>query len=106
MQSELHLVEGSGLGSAGAILERTYCPPFNLEEQYGRQAWNRKFIYNVFYLSINLLFFKGQSGFIGRALGGWTLRNHIAAGSGVPTQIGTTFFRLPGLWCMRWHRLR
>ena len=64
--------------------------PFNLDEQYGRQAWDRKFIYNVF-LVYQPPFFKGQSGFLGRALGGWTFATIFAAGSGVPTQVGTTF---------------
>jgi hypothetical protein len=52
-------------------------------------AWDRKFIYNVFVV-YQPPFFKGQSGFIGRALGGWTFATIFAAGSGVPTQVGTT----------------
>ncbi|MFZ0275728.1 MAG: carboxypeptidase-like regulatory domain-containing protein [Candidatus Sulfotelmatobacter sp.] len=68
----------------------TALDPFNLQEQYGRQAWDRKFIYNVF-LVYQPPFFKGQSGFIGRALGGWTFATIFAAGSGVPTQVGTTY---------------
>ncbi len=63
---------------------------FNLGEQYGRQAWDRKFIYNA-YLVYQPPFFKGQSGFMGRILGGWTFASIFAAGSGVPTQVGTTF---------------
>jgi hypothetical protein len=68
----------------------TALDPFNLDEQYGRQAWDRKFIYNVFVV-YQPPFFKGQSGFMGRALGGWTFATIFAAGSGVPTQVGTTF---------------
>jgi len=63
---------------------------FNLREQYGRQAWDRKFIYNM-YVVYQPPFFKGQSGFMGRVLGGWTFATIFAAGSGVPTQVGTTF---------------
>ena len=63
---------------------------FNLAEQYGRQAWDRKIIYNAF-LVYQPPFFKGQSGFMGRVLGGWTFATIFAAGSGVPTQVGTTF---------------
>jgi hypothetical protein len=63
---------------------------FNLAEQYGRQAWDRKFIYNTF-LVYQPPFYKGQSGAIGRILGGWTFATIFAAGSGVPTQVGTTF---------------
>jgi hypothetical protein len=64
--------------------------PFNLGEQYGRQAWDRKFIYNTF-LIYQPPFYKGQQGLIGRTLGGWTFSTIFAAGSGVPTQIATTF---------------
>jgi hypothetical protein len=63
---------------------------FNLAEQYGRQAWDRKFIYNVYFVYQPTLF-KGQNGLMGRALGGWTFATIFAAGSGVPTQVGTTF---------------
>jgi Carboxypeptidase regulatory-like domain len=62
---------------------------FDPGEQYGRQAWDRKFIYNVFVV-YQPAFFKGQSGFLGHALGGWTFSTIFAAGSGVPTQVGTT----------------
>ncbi len=62
---------------------------FNPGEQYGRQAWDRKFIYNAL-LVYQPPFYKGQSGFLGHALGGWTFSTIFAAGSGVPTQIGTT----------------
>ncbi len=68
----------------------TALDPFNLKEQYGRQAWDRKFIYNVFVV-YQPPFFKGQSGLMGRVLGGWTFASIFAAGSGVPTQVGTTF---------------
>ncbi len=86
------MFQGFGLWSAGAILERvlTALDPFNLDEQYGRQAWDRKFIYNVFVV-YQPPFFKGQSGFMGRALGGWTFASIFAAGSGQPTQVGTTY---------------
>ncbi len=64
--------------------------PFNLQEQYGRQAWDRKILYNAF-LVYQPPFYKGQNGAIGRILGGWTFSTIFAAGSGVPTQVGTTF---------------
>ncbi len=83
----------------------TALDPFNLKEQYGRQAWDRKFIYNVF-LVYQPPFFKGQSGILGRVLGGWTFATIFAAGSGIPTQVGTIFWRLPGLRCVRRSWLR
>jgi hypothetical protein len=80
-----------GLGSqAQSSSVLTALDPFNLNEQYGRQAWDRKILYNVF-LVYQPPFFKGQSGFMGRALGGWTFATIFSAGSGVPTQVGTTF---------------
>ncbi|MFY9909365.1 MAG: carboxypeptidase-like regulatory domain-containing protein [Candidatus Sulfotelmatobacter sp.] len=63
---------------------------FNLAEQYGRQAWDRKFLYNMF-LVYQPPFYKGQSGAMGRILGGWTFATIFAAGSGLPTQVGTTY---------------
>jgi Carboxypeptidase regulatory-like domain len=91
MQSNFTWSKALGLGSqAQSSSVLTALDPFNLKEQYGRQAWDRKFLYNVF-LVYQPPFFKGQSGFLGRALGGWTFATIFAAGSGVPTQVGTTF---------------
>jgi len=64
--------------------------PFNMSEMYGRQAFDRKFIYNMFVV-YQPPFFKGQSGFLGRALGGWTFATVFTAGTGLPFQAVTTF---------------
>jgi hypothetical protein len=91
MQSNFTWSKALGLGAqaqSSSIL--TALDPFNLKEQYGRQAWDRKFLYTAFFV-YQPPFFKGQSGFLGRALGGWTFATIFAAGSGVPTQVGTTF---------------
>jgi hypothetical protein len=91
MQSNFTWSKALGLGAqAQSSSVLTALDPFNLKEQYGRQAWDRKFIYNAF-LVYQPPFFKGQSGFLGRALGGWTFATIFAAGSGVPTQVGTTY---------------
>ncbi len=91
MQSNFTWSKALGLGSqAQSSSVLTALDPFNLKEQYGRQAWDRKILYNVFFV-YQPPFFKGQSGFLGRALGGWTFATIFAAGSGVPTQVGTTF---------------
>ena len=76
--------------NAQSSSELTALDPFNLDLMYGRQAWDRKFIYNAL-LVYQEPFYKGQSGVIGRVLGGWTFSTIFAAGSGVPTQVGTTF---------------
>jgi hypothetical protein len=91
MQNNFTWSKALGLGAqAQSSSVLTALDPFNLDEQYGRQAWDRKLIYNVF-LVYQPPFFKGQSGFMGRILGGWTFATIFAAGSGVPTQVGTTF---------------
>jgi Carboxypeptidase regulatory-like domain len=91
MQSNFTWSKALGLGAqAQSSSVLTALDPFNLKEMYGRQAWDRKFIYNAFFV-YQPPFFKGQSGFMGRVLGGWTFATIFAAGSGVPTQVGTTF---------------
>ena len=64
--------------------------PFNLSEMYGVQAFDRKFIYNAF-MVYSPPFYKGQEGFKGRILGGWTLATIFTTGSGLPIQVATTF---------------
>ncbi len=91
MQSNFTWSKALGTGAqAQSSSELNLLDDFNVGEQYGRQAWDRKFIYNAF-LVYQPPFFKGQNGFMGRALGGWTFATIFAAGSGVPTQIGTTY---------------
>jgi hypothetical protein len=56
---------------------------------YGRQSYDRKFVYTMFFV-YQPPFFKGQNGFLGRALGGWTFGSVIAAGSGQPIEVSTS----------------
>jgi len=76
----------------GAVVQASseYTPddPFNLNEMYGRQPFDRKFVYNTFVV-YQPPFFKGQNGFIGRALGGWTFASVFTAGSGTPIEVYT-----------------
>jgi hypothetical protein len=91
LQSNFTWSKALGLGAqAQSSSVLTALDPFNLKEQYGRQAWDRKILYNMF-LVYQPAFFKGQSGIMGRLLGGWTFASIFAAGSGVPTQVGTTY---------------
>jgi hypothetical protein len=77
----------------GAVVQATssYTPddPYNPNLMYGRQAFDRKFVYTMF-LVYQPPFFKGQNGLVGRALGGWTLGAVFAAGSGQPIEVSTT----------------
>jgi len=62
---------------------------FNLKQMYGRQGYDRKYTYNAFFV-YQPPFFKGQSGMIGRLLGGWTFASIFTAGSGTPMEVYTT----------------
>jgi hypothetical protein len=73
-----------------AVSEYAPVDTFNLAEEYGRQAWDQRFIYNMF-LIYQPSFFKGQSGMMGRLLGGWTFASVFAAGTGTPIEVGSTF---------------
>jgi hypothetical protein len=77
----------------GALVQATggYTPddPFNLGTMYGDQTFNRKFVYNFFFV-YQPPFFKGQSGLLGHALGGWTFSTVFSAGSGAPVELFTS----------------
>jgi hypothetical protein len=91
MQSNFTWAKALGTGAqAQSSSELTALDGFNLNEMYGRQAFNRKFIFNTFVVYQPTLF-KGQSGFLGRVLGGWTFATIFTAGGGVPDQPATTF---------------
>ena len=66
----------------------TATDPFNLDVMYGKQAFDRKFVYTMFVV-YQPPFFKGQSGILGHFLGGWTFAPLFAAGSGQPLPVGT-----------------
>jgi len=90
-QSNFTWSKALGIGAnAQSSSELTALDPFNLQESYGRQAWDRKFIFTTYFV-YSPPFYKGQSGLMGRLLGGWTFASIVAAGSGIPTQIGTTY---------------
>jgi len=76
----------------GALVQATseYTPndPFNLNNQYGLQNFDRKFVFNT-YAMIDDPWYKSQQGFIGRLAGGWSLSPILAIGSGQPLGCGT-----------------
>ncbi len=77
----------------GALVQATseYTPndAFDLNNMYGPQFYNRKFIYNAF-MVYSPPYYKGQQGAIGRVLGGWTFSPIFTTGSGQPIEIFTT----------------
>jgi hypothetical protein len=76
----------------GAFVQATsqYTPndPFNLDNMYGVQSFDRKFVYNIYGL-YDPPFFKGQHGLAGHVLGGWQLSPVFAVGSGAPLYCNT-----------------
>ncbi len=76
----------------GAVTQSTSADtavdPYNLGTGYGLQAFDRKFVYNVF-LVYQPPFYKGQHGALGRVLGGWTFAPVFAAGTGFPLPVTT-----------------
>jgi hypothetical protein len=90
MQSNFTWSKALGTGAVvQATSEFTPDDPFNLQTQYGYQTFNRKFVYNVFFV-YQPPFYKGQSGLLGRVLGGWTFSTVFTAGSGSPVEIFTS----------------
>jgi hypothetical protein len=76
----------------GAFVQATseYTPndPFNINNMYGVQNFDRKFVYNAYAL-IDDPYYKSQHGLIGHLLGGWAFSPVFAAGSGAPVYCGT-----------------
>jgi Carboxypeptidase regulatory-like domain len=80
------------LGTGGVVQASSeYTPddPFNLATTYGYQNYQRKFVYNMFFV-YQLPFYKGQAGLLGRALGGWSIATVFTAGSPSPIELFTT----------------
>jgi hypothetical protein len=80
------------LGTGGVVQASSeYTPddPFNLGTTYGYQNYQRKFVYNAFFVYA-LPFYKGQSGLMGRVLGGWSVASVFTAGSPSPIELFTT----------------
>ncbi|MFZ0761431.1 MAG: hypothetical protein WAM69_15905, partial [Candidatus Sulfotelmatobacter sp.] len=91
MQSNFTWSKALGTGAqAQSSSELSALDPYNLSTMYGRQAFDRKFIYNAF-LVYQPPFYKGQSGMMGRVLGGWTFATVFTLGTGVPDQAVTTY---------------
>jgi hypothetical protein len=56
---------------------------YNPGEQYGRQGFDQRIIFNTF-IVYETPWYRGQSGIIGRIAGGWTLSPVLTAGTGQP----------------------
>jgi carboxypeptidase family protein len=74
------------LGTGGVIQATSgqgSVDPWNADTQYGTEPSDRKFV-NTLFIVYQLPFYRGQQGFLGRVLGGWTTSFVFAAGSGAP----------------------
>ena len=89
LQENLTYSKALGTGAlVQATSEYTVNDPFNLNNGYGLQSFDRKFVFNTYAL-IDEPWYKGQQGLIGRLLGGWSLAPILAIGSGQPLGCGT-----------------
>ena len=89
MQSNFTWSKALGTGAeVQATSAATPPDPFNLRTGYGYQAFDRTFVYNLFFV-YQPHFYQSRSGFVGHLLGGWTIAPVFTAGSGVPMTLGT-----------------
>jgi Carboxypeptidase regulatory-like domain len=89
MQSNFTWSKALGTGAVyQATSADTPVDPFNLHTGYGLQGFDRKFVYNMFFV-YQPPFYKGQKGVVGRVLGGWTFAPVFAAGTGLPLPVAT-----------------
>ena len=91
MQSNFTWSKALGTGAAvQATSQNTPPDPFNLRTGYGYQGWDRRFVYNLFFV-YQPHWYKSQSGFLGHLAGGWTFAPVFTAGSGLPITLGTLY---------------
>ncbi len=84
LQENLTLSKALGLGAYNQSTSSTAAEDnYNLSQQYGRQAFDQKLIFNTF-IVYQTPWYKDQHGFVGRAAGGWTISPVVTAGTGQP----------------------
>lgn len=84
LQENLTVSKALGLGSYNQSTSSIAAEDsFNLYQQYGRQSFDQKVIFNTFVV-YELPWYKSQAGIIGRLAGGWTLSPVVVAGTGQP----------------------
>ena len=89
--SQQNLMWSRALGT-GAFVQATseYTPndPFDIGNMYGLQGFNHNLVYNL-YIAYQPPIFKGEQGFLGRVLGGWSIAPILTAGTGGPQYCNT-----------------
>ena len=87
MQSNFTYGKALGTGSiVQATSQWTVPDAYNLRSAYGPQSWDRKFVYNLFFVYQPPIY-KGQHGIAGRILGGWSIAPILSIGSGLPNEV-------------------
>ena len=104
MQSNFTWSKALGTGAEiQATSENTPPDPFNLRTGYGYQDFDRRFVYNLFFV-YQPHFYKSQSGFLGHLAGGWTIAPVFTAGSGSASH-SWHHQRWPSFRRRRWQQL-
>jgi hypothetical protein len=89
LQQNLTFSKALGTGAfVQATSEYTPDDAFNLSEMYGPQAFDRRWVYNVFAVYEPPVF-KNQQGLLGHILGGWNFSPIFTFGSGSPLYCNT-----------------
>lgn len=86
LTAQQNLTWSKALGTGAfvqATSQYTANDPFNLDNMYGVQVYDRRWVSTTF-LVYQPPFFTGQKGALGRVLGGWTIAPVFTAGSGAP----------------------
>ena len=84
MQNNFTYSKALGTGAVvQATSEVTAVDPYDLDHQYGPQAFDRKFVDTLF-LVYQPAYYRNQQGLLGHILGGWTFAPIFTAGSGAP----------------------
>ena len=89
LQQNLTYSKALGTGAfVQATSEYTVDDPFNINKGYGVQAFDRKYVYNLFTVYQPPVY-KSQAGVVGHLLGGWSFAPIFTAGSGAPLPCNT-----------------
>lgn len=87
-----HNITWSKALGTGAFVQASseYTPndPWDLHKMYGEQGFDRRIIYNSYFV-YDTPWYKGQAGLVGRALGGWEISPVFVAGTGAPVYCNT-----------------
>jgi hypothetical protein len=98
LQSNLTYGKALGTGSiVQATSQWTVPDAYNLHSAYGLQSWDRKFVYNLFFV-YQLPIHKSQHGILGRIVGGWSIAPILSIGSGLPNEVVPTDGNILGLY--------